>query len=192
MQPDFSRLTLRVAGIEPESIVDGPGLRLTVFTQGCPHRCPFCHNPKTHDPQGGRCITLAEILDMIAGNDLLDGVTLSGGEPFAQAAELVPLAREIKNRGLHLTIYTGYTYEVLRSHADAHPAWLDLLVYADLLVDGPFVYAQRTLDVPFKGSANQRLIDVQASLDEGRVVEWDAAKAAEITHSIGSYLTSFG
>lgn len=173
MYPDFKKLRLRIAGIETESIVDGPGIRLTVFTQGCPHHCPHCHNSKTHDPAGGHFVNLSEILELLEQNTLLDGVTFSGGEPFAQAAELVPLAREIKELGYHLTIYSGYTYERLRNHPDAHPAWLELLTFADLLVDGPFVYAQRTLDAAFKGSANQRLIDVQASLSVGRVVLWE-------------------
>ena len=177
-EPNFSTLSLRIAGIEPESFVDGPGIRLTVFTQGCPHHCPHCHNPATHDFGGGHLVSLAYILSMIGENPLLDGVTFSGGEPFAQAAELIPLAREVKDQGLHLTLYSGYTYEVLRNHAQEHPDWLSLLAFADLLVDGPFVYAQRTLDAPFKGSANQRLIDVQASLDAGHAVLWESQASA--------------
>lgn len=169
---DFRQILLRIAGVEPESFVDGPGVRLTIFTQGCPHRCPHCHNPETHDAMGGHDISLAALLSMIDDNELLDGVTFSGGEPFAQAAKLVPLAREIKDRGLHLTIYTGYTFEVLRSHAMNHPEWLHLLSYADLLVDGPFVYARRTLDAAFKGSSNQRLLDVQQSLTSAIPIEW--------------------
>lgn len=175
MYPDFNNLRLRIAGVSEESIVDGPGMRLTVFTQGCPHHCPHCHNPKTHDFAGGHWVSLAEILELLDENTLLDGVTFSGGEPFAQATALLPLAREVKERGYHLTLYSGYTYERLRNHPENHPDWLSLLVFADLLVDGPFVYAQRTLDAAFKGSANQRLVDVQASLAAGQAVLWESS-----------------
>lgn len=157
-------LRLRISGIEPESIVDGPGIRMTIFTQGCPHLCPGCHNPQTHDFNGGHWIPISEILEMIEENDLLDGITFSGGEPFSQAQALVPLAREIKERGYHLMIYTGYVYEDLMSNSATTPAYLELLSFADLLVDGRFIFEQRTLDVPFKGSVNQRIIDVQKSL----------------------------
>lgn len=161
---------LRIAGIEPESFVDGPGIRLTVFTQGCPHHCPGCHNPQTHDFEGGHYISREEILDMIEENPLLDGITFSGGEPFAQAAALVPLAREIKERGYNLIIYTGYTYERLVESAPEKPELLELLSFADMLVDGPFVLAKRSLELKFRGSTNQRLVDVQESLSAGHVV----------------------
>lgn len=161
---------LRIAGIEPESFVDGPGIRLTVFTQGCHHNCPGCQNPQTHDFNGGHDIALSEILEMIDENPLLDGVTFSGGDPMDQAAELVPLAREIKERGLNLVIFTGYTYEFLQQHWEEKPDFLELLSFADMLVDGPFIMAKKSMDVKFRGSYNQRLIDVQKSLTEGHVV----------------------
>ncbi|MFA6834987.1 MAG: anaerobic ribonucleoside-triphosphate reductase activating protein [Fibrobacteraceae bacterium] len=164
---------LRIAGIEPESCVDGPGMRMTVFVQGCPHHCPFCHNPQTHDFKGGHDIDIAEILDMLDEDPLLDGVTFSGGEPFCQAKNLVPLAREIKERGMHLTIYTGYLYEDLIKKSNTEPEILELLTFADLLVDGPFLIAERTLDAPFKGSSNQRLIDVQKTLGGKEVILWE-------------------
>ena len=161
---------LRIAGIVPESFVDGPGIRLTVFVQGCPHHCPGCHNPQTHDFEGGHFIDREDILDMIEENPLLDGITFSGGEPFAQAAGLVPLAREVKERGFHLMIYTGYTYERLMELSPEHPELLELLSFADVLVDGPFILAKRSLELKFRGSTNQRLIDVQESLSAGHVV----------------------
>lgn len=167
-QNEYPRL--RIAGIEPESFVDGPGIRLTVFTQGCPHHCPGCHNPQTHDFEGGHFIELNEILSMIEDNPLLDGVTLSGGEPFAQAAALAPLAREIKERGFHLIIFTGFTYERLMESVNEHPEYLDLLSFADILVDGPFIMAKRSLELKYRGSTNQRLVDVQESLSQGHVV----------------------
>ncbi len=164
---------LRIAGIEPESIVDGPGIRLTVFVQGCPHHCPGCHNPETHDFSGGHFITVEEILKMIDDNELLNGVTFSGGEPMEQAAQLVPLAREIKERGLDLTIFTGYRYEKLLEKTKENPAIFELLTFADLLVDGPFILAERSLDLKFCGSKNQRLIDAQKTIfGDGSIVLW--------------------
>ncbi len=170
MTAGISEPYLRIAGIIPESIVDGPGIRLTIFMQGCPHRCPHCHNPETHDPEGGYLIPVSEIFEMIEENPLLDGVTFSGGEPFIHAETLVPLARKIKERGYHLTIYSGYTYEQILKKAEQEPAFLELLSFADLLIDGPFLYEKRTLDARFKGSENQRLIDVPKTLASGSVV----------------------
>lgn len=165
---DYPRL--RIAGIEPESFVDGPGIRLTVFTQGCHHNCPGCQNPQTHDFEGGHFIEIEEILGMIEDNPLLDGVTFSGGDPMDQAAALVPLAREIKERGYNLVIFTGYTYENLMNLVPQKPELLELLSFADMLVDGPFIMARKSLELKFRGSSNQRLIDVQQSLTEGHVV----------------------
>ena len=161
---------LRISGIEPESIVDGPGIRMTIFVQGCPHHCPHCHNPQTHDFNGGHFLPIHEILEMIEENDILDGVTFSGGEPFSQAKNLVPLAREIKERGYNLVIYTGYLYEDLIDSFTKNPAYLEMLSFADILVDGPFIFEKRTLDAPFKGSENQRAIDVQKSLKQNQIV----------------------
>lgn len=166
----FEGKNLRIAGIEAESFVDGPGIRFSIFTQGCKHHCLECHNPQTHDFNGGHLISLAEILSMIEENPLLDGVTFSGGDPMEQAATLVPLAREIKERGLNLVVFTGYTYEYIVAHQEQRPDCMELLTFADILVDGPFVLAQRSLSLKFRGSKNQRLIDVQSSLTQGRAV----------------------
>ena len=116
---------LRIAGIEPESFVDGPGIRMTIFTQGCHHNCPGCQNPQTHDFNGGHFIEIDEILDMIEENPLLDGITFSGGDPMDQAAALIPWAREIKERGLNLVIFTGYTYERLMELSPERPELFD-------------------------------------------------------------------
>lgn len=169
----FEGKKLRIAGIEPESFVDGPGIRFSIFTQGCSHNCLGCHNPQTHDFNGGHDISLAELLSMIEENPLLDGVTLSGGDPMFQAKTLVPLAREIKERGLNLVIFSGFTYERLMALKEEKPEYLELLSFADILVDGPFILAQRCLELKFRGSRNQRLIDVQASLVQGRAVLHD-------------------
>ena len=161
---------LRIAGIEPESFVDGPGIRMTIFTQGCHHNCPGCQNPQTHDFNGGREIDIEEIVSMLDDNPLLDGVTFSGGDPMDQAEALIPLARIIKERGLNLVIFTGYTYERLMELAAGRPGFTELLSYADILIDGPFIMAKKSLEIKFRGSSNQRIIDVPKSLVEGRVV----------------------
>lgn len=158
---------LRLAGIEPESIVDGPGIRLTVFVQGCPHHCVGCHNPETHDFEGGTLVSISEILEQIDENPLLSGVTFSGGEPFEQAKALLSLAKEVKKRSLHLTIFTGYLFERLLEKGKQDNAILELLSLADLLVDGPFILAKKSLELQFRGSSNQRLIDVQKTLAAG-------------------------
>lgn len=160
---------LRIAGIEEESFVDGPGIRFAVFTQGCSHHCPECHNPETHAFGKGRVETAESLLKMIDSNPLLTGVTLSGGDPMEQAVQLLPFAHGVKMRGLNLIIYTGYCYEMLVSKF-AHLAMKELLCYADILVDGPYMKDLRDLSLTFRGSSNQRIIDVQKSLVEGKVV----------------------
>ena len=157
---------VRVAGRIAESIVDGPGLRYVLFTQGCPHRCPGCHNPDTHDFGGGTPVVLRDILADIRRNLLLRGVTFSGGEPFCQSEALIPLAAALKSLGYHLRAYTGYVWEDLaRDSAAAR-----LLPFLDMLVDGPFVATRRSLELRFRGSSNQRILDVPAGLRAGRPV----------------------
>lgn len=151
---------LRISGIVDESIVDGPGLRFTVFTQGCPHHCPGCHNPQTHDFNGGYDITVAEIMDRFNEDPLLAGMTFSGGEPFCQAGPLCVLARAVKAAGKNIVVYSGYTYEQLTAMAREDAAVDELLLLCDTLVDGPYVEALRDLDLLFRGSSNQRIIDL--------------------------------
>lgn len=158
---------LRIADIEPESISDGPGFRYVIFTQGCFRNCPGCHNPGTHDPKGGHDMTFADILKEIGENPLLEGVTFSGGEPFLQAEKLLPLARTLKEKGMSLMAYSGYTFEEL--YAEATPGSRELLETLDILVDGPYIEAERSLELLFRGSKNQRAIDVRKSLAEGRI-----------------------
>ena len=156
---------LRLSGVISESIVDGPGFRYVVFTQGCPHGCPGCHNPQTHDFNGGTLIDPLTLLPEIDENPLLAGVTFSGGEPFVQPEALLPLAREIKARGLHLLIFSGYTYEQLTELATARSAVGDLLRLCDTLIDGPYMEEQRDLTLQFRGSANQRILQ----LNDGQI-----------------------
>lgn len=149
---------LRIAGTVRDSIVDGPGLRYVIFTQGCPHHCPGCHNPKTHDFTGGQEAEVEKILSEIFENPILGGVTFSGGEPFCQAEGLVTIAEAVKERGIHLMIYTGYLLEELQKMSD--PGVQRLLELADILVDGPFVLEERNLTLQYRGSENQRVIDM--------------------------------
>ena len=152
---------LRVADIIDDSIVDGPGLRLAVFTQGCPHRCRGCHNPGTHDPSGGREVAIEEILEQYRDNPLLSGVTFSGGEPFLQPEPLARLARMIREAGGDVIVYTGFYYEELLApgrRAKVSP----LLAETDLLIDGPYVEELRSLELRFRGSSNPRLLDRKA------------------------------
>lgn len=149
---------LRIAGLADDSIVDGPGLRLAVFVQGCFHNCPGCHNPETHDPSGGRLCALEEILAIYTDNPLLDGITFSGGEPFLQAFALAKLAALIHARGGSVMTYTGYVFEELVKGSHIPPGSQSLLEGTDILVDGPYMDAMRSLDLEYRGSSNQRLL----------------------------------
>jgi len=159
-------MKIKVAGIVNDSIVDGPGLRLSIFAQGCPHNCFGCHNPETHDPQGGNFIDIDEIIEQVRKNPLLQGITLSGGEPFMQIGAMCELAKRVREIGLDVIIYTGYTWEELMANEDFRP----LACEADYIVDGQFELALRTLDMPFVGSSNQRIIDVKKSMNSGNIV----------------------
>ncbi len=157
MNTQLSKYLLRLAGIVPESYVDGPGVRYTVFFQGCPHHCKGCRNSQTWDFFGGTLCSVAELLDNIASakkdNPCLEGVTFSGGEPFCQTHSLVFLAREIKKLHLNLVVFTGYYLEQLVKL----PYALEMLNYVDLLIDGPFLQDKKSLALAFRGSSNQHL-----------------------------------
>lgn len=162
---------MHIAGLVQDSIVDGPGFRFTLFTQGCPHRCPGCHNPDTWAAEGGREETVEAVVAEMRKNPLTDGLTLSGGEPFEQAAECAQVAAAARADGLNVWTYTGYTFEELFAMDD--PAVRQLLQLTDVLVDGRFSLAEKSFDVRWRGSRNQRLIDVAQSLAGGRAVELD-------------------
>ncbi len=172
--PDTPKGTgkIRIAGVVRESIVDGPGLRFVVFCQGCPHGCEGCHNPATHDFGGGYDCEIEKILGAIEANPLLDGVTFSGGEPLCQPEAFYELACEIRNRfpALNILIYTGYTYEELQPMCGRNEALKGVLELCDYLVDGRYVAAQRDLTLLFRGSRNQRIIDMNATREAGIVV----------------------
>lgn len=150
---------VRICGVEPESIVDGEGIRYTVFVQGCPHRCPGCHNPESHSFEGGKVAGIEALFREICENPLLRGVTFSGGEPFCQPEPLAELARLAHKRGLDVTTYTGYRYEELLQMRD--PGVAALLEQTDVLIDGPFVLAEKDLTLAFRGSRNQRIIEMK-------------------------------
>lgn len=170
MLNDSESARLRIAGITDDSIVDGPGIRLTVFVQGCPHNCEGCHNPQTHDFSAGVDMTVDEIMGRINANPLLDGVTFSGGEPFCQAAALSELGRMVHKKGLNVITYSGYTYEYLKKNSDSENNYGKLLDISDYLVDGPFIADQKDMLIKFRGSRNQRIIDVKRSEENGSVV----------------------
>ena len=164
MQNDLESARLRIAGITDDSIVDGPGIRLTVFVQGCPHNCEGCHNPQTHDFSAGVDMTVDEIMDRINANPLLDGVTFSGGEALSELGQMV------HKKGLNVVTYSGYTYEYLRKNSDSENNFGKLLDVSDYLVDGPFIQAQKDMLLKFRGSRNQRIIDVKKSEEIGSAV----------------------
>jgi anaerobic ribonucleoside-triphosphate reductase activating protein len=158
---------LRIADLIKESIVDGPGFRFVVFVQGCNMACEGCHNPDTHDLNGGYEADVENVLAMIEQNPLLDGVTLTGGEPFLQSLELARLAKACKDMGLNVVTYTGYKWEQLIDDKEALP----LLEQTDFLVDGSYESEERSLNLRFRGSPNQRVIDVRRSLMENAICE---------------------
>jgi anaerobic ribonucleoside-triphosphate reductase activating protein len=164
---------MRLAGVLSESVVDGPGVRFVVFAQGCPHRCPGCHNPETWDADGGEEWPVREILRAVKKKQkqqtrFLKGITLSGGEPFCQAESCALLAKGAKKLGLDVVTYTGYTYEQLVERRD--PGTDALLRETDILVDGLFIAALKDVSLRFRGSGNQRLIDMRRTRETGAPV----------------------
>ena len=159
---------LDLSGIVSDSIVDGPGIRTTVFSQGCPHHCPGCHNPETWDFGCGTEVPVEAIVDMVKSNPLCRGVTFSGGEPFAQAAGFAKLAKLLKEKGYEVASYSGYTFEELLEGSEDQKQLLESI---DILIDGPFLLAQKSLEIAFRGSRNQRILDVKKSLAAGKAVE---------------------
>lgn len=159
---------MRIFGLVQDSTVDGPGFRFSCFVQGCPHHCPGCHNPDSHDLAGGKEMTVEEVAAQMLSNPLTDGLTLTGGEPFMQPEDCLTLATIAHQHGLNVWSYSGWLFEYLRDEGSA--AQKALLREVDVLVDGPFLLAQRTLALPWRGSRNQRVIAVPASLASGTVV----------------------
>ena len=158
-------MQIRIAGLVPESFVDGDGIRFAIFMQGCLRRCEGCHNPETHALDGGRLMDTAEIIAAIKKNPLLDGITLTGGEPFLQVDAANELAHAAKNLGLSVWCYTGFTFEDL-------PPEVELLKNIDVLIDGEFIESLRDLELQFRGSHNQRIIDLKKTREQNKIVLW--------------------
>lgn len=160
---------IRLAGIAYESLVNGPGIRRVLFSQGCRHNCPGCFNPDTHCFEGGELRDMDELLKDIKDNPILRGVTFSGGDPLEQADKFAYIAENVRKFGLTVWCYTGYTYEFIVEHADKHEGWQKLLSNIDVLVDGEFKIELKDQSLKFRGSSNQRIIDVQESMKMGKI-----------------------
>ena len=163
---------MRLYGINHESLVDGPGIRVVVFAQGCEKECLYCHNQESWPLDGGKEYSVREVIRLIKKRSPKDkkikGITFSGGEPFLQAGELVQVALEAKRIGWDVVTFTGYTYEELLNNPA--PDIQAMLNATDILIDGPYIHELRDRDLKFRGSTNQRLIDVPASKKRGKVV----------------------
>ena len=154
----------RIAGISKDSIVDGPGLRHAVFFQGCPHRCTGCHNPHTWDLDGGKFMDVESIAMDAINDPLCSGITLTGGEPLMWKCQASIIAEICKEAGMSVWLYTGFTFE----NVCYHP----LFRYVDVCVDGLFIEKLKSYDLKWKGSSNQRVIDVKKWRETGKVEEW--------------------
>ena len=163
---------LKIAGVIEESIVDGPGIRFVVFTQGCPHNCKGCHNPQTHDFNFGEYIDIENLAERINSNPLLKGITLSGGEPFMQCEGLVELISKI-NKHLDVITYTGFTFEEILDMANEENKFIELLNSTDILIDGRFEENKKDENILFRGSSNQRAINVKLSLENKKIIEYE-------------------
>lgn len=172
-------MKIRLYGTVNDSIVDGPGLRYTVFAQGCLHNCKGCHNPKSHNIHGGYLQDIDDILKEIDANPLLDGVTFSGGEPFLQSDAFIELAKKLKKRKLSIIIYSGYTFEELMQLGQNEK---ELLSLCDTLIDGRFCLSLRSLSLLYRGSSNQRIIDIQATLNKNKIIEQEINEYGEFVY----------
>lgn len=168
------------AELQPDSIVDGEGIRTVIWTQGCSHNCEGCHNPITHDFNGGFLKDLDELKKEISSLEMQDGITLSGGDPFFQVDAVYEIAKYCQEIGLNVWCYTGFTFEHLLEMSLKNPKILSLLSKIDVLVDGKFVLSLKSYDCLFRGSTNQRLIDVKESLKCNKVVPYNEKKKSDI------------
>ena len=164
---------IRLSGIAYESLVNGPGMRRVFFAQGCRHNCKGCFNPDTHDFNGGEIRNMDELIESVLDNPMLRGVTFSGGDPLEQADKFSYMAKVFKNKGLNIWCYTGYTYEYILEHRDKNNGWNELLRSIDVLVDGKFQEENMQEGLKFRGSNNQRIIDIKESLNQGNIVTID-------------------
>ena len=164
---------IKVAGIYTESDANGLGIRYVVFTQGCPHHCPGCHNPETHNMDGGYYKDIDEIVEEVRRNPLLTGVTFSGGDPFMQAKKMATLAKKLSEFKYDIMTYTGFRYEEILALANETNGYMELLENSDTLVDGRFVESLKDERLLFRGSSNQRILDTKRSIKLGMPIEKD-------------------
>ncbi len=167
------------ADLQTDSIVDGPGLRAVLWTQGCSHHCKGCQNPQTWDFNGGGLVPITEVFKAIDELEYHTGLTLSGGDPLYQVSECLEIVKYARKKGLDIWVYTGFTWEELMKMAQEKKVYLDFLKLVDVLVDGRFILEERDLSLLFRGSKNQRLIDVQKTLSKGEIVLIDEYKYNE-------------
>lgn len=164
---------IRLSGIVKESIVDGPGIRYVLFTQGCPHKCDGCHNPQTHDLNCGNLTSIDEIVTDINKNPLLKGITVSGGEPFMQATQVSKLISKLNKKKLDIIVYTGFEFEYLLKNSTESNGFNSLLNSADILIDGKFDINLKSDVLAYRGSTNQRSIDCKESLKNNNTIIYD-------------------
>lgn len=164
---------IRLAGIAYESLVNGPGMRRVFFSQGCKHNCKGCFNQDTHDFNGGEDRDMDELIGDVLSNPMIKGVTFSGGDPFERANEFAYMAKKFKESGINVWSFTGYTYEYIISHFDKRPGWKELINNLDVLVDGRFEEKKKEEGLKFRGSSNQRIIDIVQSLKNSKVILWE-------------------
>ncbi len=158
------------ADLQTDSIVDGPGLRAVLWTQGCLHHCKGCQNPQTWDFEGGGLVPVRAVLDEIDKLEYHTGLTLSGGDPMFQVEPCLEIVKYARTKGLNIWVYTGFTWEELMNMSKSKPIYKEFLKYVDVLVDGRFILEQRDLSLLFRGSRNQRLIDVQRTLNSNEII----------------------
>lgn len=164
-------MKIRLASdLQTDSIVDGEGIRSVIWTQGCSHHCPGCHNPITWDFDGGFEVDVEDFVEEIRKLKGQDGITFSGGDPIFQIEACLEIAKFAKRQGLNIWCYTGFTFEKLLEMNEKNPHILEFLKYVDVLVDGPFILKERSLDLQFKGSRNQRIIDMPKTLEKKEIV----------------------
>lgn len=164
-------MKIRLAAyLQPDSIVDGEGIRTVIWTQGCPHNCLGCHNHETHDINGGALVDLEEVYEIIDELEGQDGITFSGGDPFMQPKECSEIAKYAKEKKLNVWSYTGYTFEQLLMLSEKRHEIMDFLKEIDVLVDGKFELSNKSYTCIFRGSSNQRIIDVKESLKKKKVI----------------------
>lgn len=174
------------APLQYDSVVDGEGIRTVIWTQGCSHNCKGCHNPETHDFKGGALIDIEDIKKELMNLKFQDGITLSGGDPFMQPDACLEIAKFAKKIGLNVWTYTGFTFDQLKTLGRTKPVIIELLKNIDVLIDGKFVLEEKTYEAPYRGSKNQRIIDVQQSLIKNEIVIVDKYNEQEVKR--GKYL----